>query len=71
MLTWDEFIGNLLIGWAMPGVEMARARLRLLCGTVGTFTSMLREKAKRNNARPRVPMRCGGADRPVVALTVP
>ena len=36
MLAWDEFIGNLLIGWAMPGVEMARARFGLSCGTVGT-----------------------------------
>ena len=36
MLAWDKLIGSLLTGWAVPGIEMARARFRLLCGTAGT-----------------------------------
>jgi hypothetical protein len=36
MLPRDELIGNLPTGWAMPGIEMARARSGLLCGTAGT-----------------------------------
>ena len=32
----DKLIGSLLTGWAVPGIEMARARFRLLCGTAGT-----------------------------------
>ena len=36
LLPWDEPIGNLLTGWAVSGIEMARARSGLLCGTAGT-----------------------------------
>ena len=33
MLAWDKLIGSLLTGWAVPGIEMARARFRLQHGT--------------------------------------
>lgn len=36
MLAWDKLIGSLPTGWAVPGIEMARARFRLSCGTAGT-----------------------------------
>jgi len=36
MLPWDKSIGNLLTGWAVSGIEMARVRSWLLCGTAGT-----------------------------------
>ncbi len=36
MLPWDKSIGNLLTGWTVSGIEMARARFWLLCGTAGT-----------------------------------
>ena len=36
MLPWDEPIGNLFTGWAVSGIEMARAQSGLLCGTAGT-----------------------------------
>jgi len=36
MLPRDESIGDLLIGWAMSGIEMARAQFWLSCGTAGT-----------------------------------
>lgn len=32
----DEPIGNLFTGWAVSGIEMARAQFRLFCGTAGT-----------------------------------
>jgi hypothetical protein len=32
----DKSIGSLLTGWTVSGIEMARARSRLLCGTAGT-----------------------------------
>ena len=32
----DESIGNLLTGWAVPGIEMARARSGRFSGTAGT-----------------------------------
>jgi hypothetical protein len=32
----DKSIGNLFTGWAVSGIEMARARLRRFNGTVGT-----------------------------------
>ena len=49
MLPRDKSIGNLFTGWAVSGIEMARARFGLLCGTAGTCVVMLREPAKRNN----------------------
>ena len=36
MLLRDKSIGNLLTGWAVSGIEMARARSGLLYGTAGT-----------------------------------
>ena len=36
MLPWDKSIGNLFTGWAVSGIEMARVRFWLLCGTAGT-----------------------------------
>lgn len=51
MLLRDEPIGNLLTGWAVSGIEMARARFGLLCGTVGTCVVMLRETVKRSNLK--------------------
>lgn len=51
MLLRDEPIGNLLTGWAVSGIEMARARFGLLCGTAGTCVVMLRETVKRSNLK--------------------
>lgn len=36
MLPWDKSIGNLFTGWMVSGIEMARVRFWLLCGTAGT-----------------------------------
>ena len=36
MLPRDEPIGNLSTGWVVSGIEMARVRSGLLCGTAGT-----------------------------------
>ena len=36
MLPRDKPAGNLFTGWAVSGIEMARARSGLLCGTAGT-----------------------------------
>ena len=47
ILLRDEPIGSLLTGWAVSGIEMARAWSGLLCGTAGTCTAMLRETAKK------------------------
>lgn len=46
MLPRDKPIGNLLTGWVVSGIEMARSRFGLLCGTAGTCAAMLRETAK-------------------------
>ena len=51
MLPRDEPIGNLLTGWVVSGIEMARARFGLLCGTAGTCVVMLRKTAKRSNLK--------------------
>ena len=51
MLLRDEPIGNLFTGWAVSGIEMARARFGLLCGTAGTCVVMLRETVKRSNLK--------------------
>jgi hypothetical protein len=32
----DKSIGRLLTGWTVSGIEMARVRFRLFCGTAGT-----------------------------------
>ncbi len=49
MLLRDKLIGNLFTGWAVSGIEMARSRFGLSCGTAGTCVAMLREKAKESN----------------------
>ena len=36
LLPRDKPIGNLFTGWAVSGIEMARVRFGLLCGTAGT-----------------------------------
>ena len=51
MLPRDEPTGNLFTGWAVSGIEMARARFGLLCGTAGTCVVMLRETVKRSNLK--------------------
>jgi len=51
MLLRDEPIGSLLTGCAVSGIEMARARFGLLCGTAGTCVVMLREPVKRSNLK--------------------
>ena len=51
MLLRDKPIGNLLTGWAVSGIEMARARFGLLCGTARTCVVMLREPVKRSHLK--------------------
>ena len=51
ILLRDEPIGNLFTGWAVSGIEMARARFGLLCGTAGTCVVMLRETVKRSHLK--------------------
>lgn len=48
MLPRDKPIGDLFTGWAVSGIEMARSRFGLLCGTAGTCAAMLRETAKKS-----------------------
>ena len=48
LLPRDKPIGCLLTGWAVSGIEMARAWSGLLCGTAGTCVAMLRETAKKS-----------------------
>jgi len=49
MLLRDKPIGNLFTGWAVSGIEMARSRFGLSCGTAGTCAAMSRKKAKKSN----------------------
>jgi hypothetical protein len=49
MLLRDKPIRNLFTGWAVSGVEVARSRFGLSCGTAGTCAAMLRKKAKKSN----------------------
>ncbi len=51
LLSWDKPIGNLLTGWVVSGIEMARARFGLLCGTARTCVVMLRKPVKRSNLK--------------------
>ena len=51
MLPRDEPTGNLLTGWTVSGIEMARARFGLLCGTARTCVVMPRETVKRSNLK--------------------
>ncbi len=51
LLLRDESIGNLLTGWTVSGIEMARARFGLLCGTARTCVVMSRETAKRSHLK--------------------
>jgi len=75
LLLRDKPIGNLLTGWAVSGIEMARARFGLLCGTAGTCVVMLRETVKRSNlkaqstdAQRRGGLTCSSVERPVMGL---
>ncbi len=43
--------GSLFTGWTVSGIEMARARFGLLCGTARTCVVMLRETVKRSNLK--------------------
>ena len=69
MLPRDEPIGRLLTGWVVSGIEMARARSGLSCGTAGTCDCDVKGDGQVGEVltRLRVPMRSAGADRPVVA----
>ena len=49
ILLRDKPIGNLFTGWVVSGIEMARSRFGLSCGTAGTCAAMLRKKAKKSN----------------------
>ena len=51
LLLRDKPIGNLLTGWVVSGIEMARARFGLLCGTARTCVVMLRKPVKRSNLK--------------------
>jgi len=51
LLLRDKPIGNLLTGWAVSGIEMARARFGLLCGTARTCVVMLRKPVKRRHLK--------------------
>jgi hypothetical protein len=51
MLLRDKSTGNLLTGWVVSGIEMARARFGLLCGTARTCGVMLRETVKGSNLK--------------------
>ena len=51
MLLRDKSIGNLLTGWTVSGIEMARTRFGLLCGTARTCVVMPRETAKRSHLK--------------------
>ena len=51
LLLRGKSIGNLLTGWAVSGIEMARARFGLLCGTARTCAVMLRETVKRSHLK--------------------
>ena len=72
MLLRDKPIGNLLTGWAVSGIEMARARFGLLCGTAGACAVMLRETAKRSQlkAQSADAQRRGGLTRSSVERSV-
>ena len=68
LLPRDKPIGNLFTGWAVSGIEMARVRSGLLCGTAGTCGCDVKEMAKRSPLKVGVPRRSAGADGPVVAM---
>ena len=53
---------------AASGLKAARVWIGLRHGTLEPVVSMEREKPKRTDARPRVPMRGTGAEQPVVAM---
>jgi hypothetical protein len=51
LLLRDKPIENLLTGWAVSGIEMARARFGLLCGTARTCVVMIRKPVKRRHLK--------------------
>ena len=75
-LPRDEFGGNLLTARAVSGLKVARAQLRLWCGTwepaprYRPAVDGRRERVPQaaETARGRVATRGAGADRPVVAV---
>jgi hypothetical protein len=80
ILLRDGSGGCLLTGQVVSGIEVARARFRLRCGTWEPLASMCSaacwsgrrkgEPQAAETARGRVPMRGRGADRLVVAVKV-
>ena len=52
------------------GMEVARVRSGLLCGTWEPVTPMRREKYKGRKPSMRVPMRSRGTEQPVVVMKV-
>jgi hypothetical protein len=72
LLPREQPTGNLFTGWAVSGIEMARARFGLLCGTAGTCVVMIRETVKRRNLKTQSTdaQRRGGPARSSVEGTV-
>lgn len=75
MLLRDKPIGSLLTGWVVSGIEMARARSGLLCGTAGTCDPDVKgdgqgkpSKAQSTEAGRRDGPTCSSGERPVMGL---
>jgi len=75
MLPRDKPIGNLFTGWAVSGIEMARARSGLLCGTAGTWRCDVkgagqekRIEAQSTEAQPRDGPTRSSVEEPVMGL---
>lgn len=64
----DKSIGNLLTGWMVSGIEMARARLRHFNGTEGTRIHDAKGEHQVKKARCRVLMHGSRTDWLVVAM---
>jgi len=75
-LSWDESGRNLSTGQMLSGIEVARTRFRLSCGTcerVGSTLSLRRQRREgeaqvAETTRARVPMRPTRTDQRVVAM---
>ena len=67
--SWDESIGNLVTGWVATGVEEARDRFGLSCGTAGTSRLDVKGDVQvAETMRTRVPMQETGTEQLVVVL---
>ena len=71
----DESIGSLLTGWMVSGIEMARSRSWLYCGTAGTRCHDAKGDGQENkikalstNAWPGDGPTCSSDDEPVIGL---